>query len=99
MKEHKRRLKIGDPSDFKMVEKVFNDYREYLYTIKTQLPKEAYEFAIADWHYDFSDSRCPHDAWLQSFEICEHIATKFENKNVTINISLLGAYHLSLIHI
>ena len=39
-------------------------YRAYLDSVKGQLPRAAYEFAAAAWHYDFEDHRSPHDGWL-----------------------------------
>jgi len=72
----------------------FRAYQEYLRTNKELFPESAYEFAIADWHYDFSDHRCPHDAWVKSLTISEN---RSDNPDVgagtTIELFLLGAYH------
>jgi hypothetical protein len=39
--------------------KVFEQYRNFLLSIKVQTPVAAYEFAAASWHYDHEDHRCP----------------------------------------
>ncbi len=43
----------------------FAAYRQYLASIRDQLPPAAFAFATADWHYRFSDPRCPHDARVE----------------------------------
>src|SRR5688500_18016295 len=46
-------------------------YQRRLQKIKKSLPPSAAEFALAEWHYDPSDPRCPHDAWLEHVTIRE----------------------------
>lgn len=60
------------PEWFERFNKKWSDYFAYLKNIKSQIPKSAYEFATANWHYNPSDSKCPHDAWLEDiiFEKC-----------------------------
>ena len=78
----------------KEVSQALHDYHSYLESIRSSLPHSAYEFAIASWHYDHSDHRCPHDSWVESFAIRE---TSSGNRNqlreIEISIRLLGAYH------
>lgn len=69
-------------------------YQHRLQKIKTSLPASAQEFAFADWHYDFSDSRCPHDAWLEYVTIREPSSgERSEVRGLEIEIKLFGAYH------
>src|SRR5438046_10704670 len=37
--------------------------------IEARLPGGARDLAVADWHYNANDPRCPHDSWLQSIDI------------------------------
>ena len=58
--------------------------------VQRQLP----EFARSDWYSDRSDHRCPHDAWLESFEIAELAdGQRKEKRRTAIVARLLGAYH------
>jgi hypothetical protein len=69
-------------------------YCEYLASIRHLLPQRAYDFAIASWHYDFSDHRSPLDAWLESLTINETgKGERQQHRSVQIAIHLLGAYH------
>jgi hypothetical protein len=72
----------------------FEAYRRYLDSIREQLPPAAFAFATADWHYNFADPRCPHDAWVESVIIAESAAgTQREQRRIDIQVRLLGAYH------
>lgn len=73
----------------------WNEYREYLKSLKGKIPNSAYKFATAEWHYKTDDARCPHDAWLEDFKMDE-VANKdgkFELKSTDVYLKLLGAYH------
>jgi len=51
-------------------------------------------FSDAEWYSDPSDHRCPHDAWLESFEIYEPAeGERSEKRTTAIVVRLLGAYH------
>lgn len=72
----------------------FKAYNEYLASCKNRLPPSAFEFATADWHYDFRDSRAPHDAWVESVYISEGISiASREQRALNIEVKLLGAYN------
>jgi len=72
----------------------WNEYYRYLSDISQRLPEGARYFANADWHWDFADHRCPHDAWLKKIEINENRMLDVpQSATVNINIALLGAYH------
>ena len=76
------------------VAKAFQEYRNFLLSVKAQLPMSAYEFAAAPWHYDYEDHRCPHDSWLESVLIRElSSGSRKEVRNLEILVRLLGAYH------
>ena len=68
------------------------NYQEYLKANENSFPTNAFKLATSEWYYNFSDHRCPHDAWL------EHFTLKTENKlhdqkSIDIHLCLLGAYH------
>lgn len=72
----------------------FAEYAQYLDSIKERLPASARAFALADWHYDSSDPRCPHDAWVEALTISEPATgDRSQHRRVAIEIRLLGAYH------
>jgi hypothetical protein len=69
-------------------------YQHYLQAHKSKLPASAKEFALAEWHYNSHDHRCPHDAWLEEVSFRE-IADRNNSQHriLEIVIRLLGAYH------
>ena len=72
----------------------FKAYRADLRRDQQRMPQRAYEFASADWHYDASDHRCPHDAWLNTMSVVEPSSgEREETRSLEIRIELLGAYH------
>lgn len=74
----------------------FRRYYEYIESIKHLLPSSAYSFATAPWHYNYSNHRCPHDAWLETVTIQDqqHQTRDEASKWTTIiHVRLLGAYH------
>jgi hypothetical protein len=75
-------------------------YRSYLESVRTRIPERALEFAVAPWHYDPTDHRCPHDAWLNSVVISEPAGGKRrEQRGLEVRVELLGAYHDGLIRL
>lgn len=71
----------------------FEAYMAYLTAIRHRLPPSVYDFAVADWHYDFTLPKCPHDAWVQEIRIKEIAeGSRGENRRTQIEIILLGAY-------
>lgn len=80
--------------DHLLIKKCFNEYFQYLESIKDKLPKNVVDFAMAPWHYDPSDYKCPHDAWVESLKIAEvSFGERRRNRNIEIHLQLLGAYH------
>lgn len=72
----------------------YGRYMEYLSSNAHRFPKRTYEFAAAEWHYNPSDHRCPHDSWLEAMRICETSVRESEKiREIEMRISLLGAYH------
>lgn len=72
----------------------FDDYSNYLASVRNQLPASAHAFAAAIWHYDFSDHRCPHDCWVDSMSIMEvPSGDRQQDRYIAIKVRLLGAYH------
>jgi hypothetical protein len=72
----------------------FKAYQKELRSQEKRMPRRAYEFATADWHYDHNDPRCPHDAWVDSLEVSEPSSgERSEVRSLEIRVELLGAYH------
>lgn len=75
-------------------QKALAEYKTYLQSIRKNLALSAYEFASADWHYDFVDHRCPHDSWLEALTISEPASgLREEERHVEVAARLLGAFH------
>ena len=69
-------------------------YQEYLSSIADRLPTSARCFALAEWHYDPGDPRCPHDAWIERVEVLETgTGDRQEVRSLELRVRLLGAYH------
>jgi hypothetical protein len=85
------------PERFK---RAWSEYNAYLASIASRLPESARAFALADWHYNFSDHRCPHDSWLEDLSVW--YATGGErrtSRTAQIVARFLGAYHDGFIEI
>jgi hypothetical protein len=79
---------------------LFERYYSYLKSVREDMPQNAYSFAIADWHYDHSDPRCPHDGWLETLIVKEPSSgERSELREVEIRVELLGAFHDGLIEL
>jgi hypothetical protein len=69
-------------------------YTAYVESVRHALPESAYAFAAAQWHYNYTDHRCPHDSWLESLTISEPASgNRREIRHVEIAVRLLGAFH------
>jgi hypothetical protein len=66
-------------------------YQAYVRGARDRFPPGAYALATSDWYFNFSDHRCPHDAWLEEMVVVERGSRKDE-RGVGIRIRLLGAY-------
>jgi hypothetical protein len=69
-------------------------YLNYLRRIEGSLPEGVRSFALAPWHYDQSDSKCPHDGWMESL-ILQELAEgdRREVRGLGIVATFLGAFH------
>lgn len=65
--------------------KDFNEYIEYLNTIKNSIPAELYNFISDPDRHDFSDKSL-HDSRIEEI----HFINKFETNDPKLNIILLG---------
>jgi hypothetical protein len=83
-------VNISDP---KVIERSFNEYYNYLAYIKKQLPIQGYRFATVPWHYDPTDHKCPHDAWLETLIVGEKKSERPQQRNIEVQACFLGAYH------
>jgi hypothetical protein len=72
----------------------WRDYQNRLQKIKKRMSPAVQEYALADWHYNNLDPRCPHDAWLEHVTIREPASgERSEIRRLEIEIRLFGAYH------
>jgi hypothetical protein len=80
--------------DFVLLKSRFADYRKYLESVREKLPLSAYEFAVAEWHYNSERHECPHDAWVESLVVSEPFSgERREKRSLEIRVRLLGAFH------
>lgn len=82
----------------------FERYYDYLRSNQAKLPKAAYEYATAPWHYNFGleDPRCPHDAWVESILIREQevgLPPQRRQRELWIDVRLLNAQQSGYIEI
>ena len=70
----------------------YRRYQRYLNERRQEFPPNAFKLATAEWYYDPSDHRCPHDGWLESLDIAE-VAAADKQRIMTIRVRLLAAYH------
>jgi hypothetical protein len=68
----------------------WDEIHRYNTEVEARLPLGAKEFALAEWHYNANDPRCPHDSWIRLIEIKPY-DPKAEARSA--RIELLGAYH------
>ena len=67
----------------------FTKYFEYLRCVESRLPASARQFAMAPWHYDEQDHRCPHDSWLEALTISKPSSgVRCEIRSINILIRL-----------
>jgi hypothetical protein len=72
----------------------FKLYSEYVEKVKSALPKSAYSFATAHWHYQSQDRHCPHDGWVEHLKIWESASgDRKQYRQTQIELRLLGAFH------
>lgn len=87
-------LNYDSNTELSVIKKIFADYRQYLLDNKTSFPPDAFDFAFSDWHYNFSDHRCPHDSWVNSLQVLEVVKNSSrKDRELGIRVNLLGAYH------
>lgn len=86
----KKDIKSKEPSKIKQA---FDEYYNYLETIKDKLPPTALNFAKAEWHYNPTNPKCLHDSWVENVCIKEIAEGKRrEKRTVSLKIRLFGAY-------
>jgi hypothetical protein len=80
--------------DANAIAEAHENYKDYLRTIRDEMPSDAFEFASASWHYNPEDPRCPHDSWVHTLTISEPSSgDRSEKRTVDVSLRLLGAYH------
>jgi hypothetical protein len=69
-------------------------YISYVRKNASRFPPRTLEFALASWHYDIADHRCPHDSWLEKLIISESpVGLKVNQRGIMVDAQFLGAYH------
>jgi hypothetical protein len=69
-------------------------YKHYLHSIQHKMRPHTRAFALADWHYNHEDPRCPHDAWFESLTLSTaHNDARHEDTSLGLVARLLGAFH------
>lgn len=68
-----------------------SNYKNYAEGVKNRLSKSAYAFMIADWHYQHTDHRCPHDSRVINISITEETSNNPTSK-CSLEIILIGGY-------
>ena len=70
-------------------------YQAYLRSISNYLPDLTKQFALSEWYWDRSNfDRCPHDAWLESIEVCEPFSgDRKRERTIRIKLRLLASSH------
>ena len=74
----------------------FARYQGYIASVRDRLPPGALRLATADWYFNSSDHRAPHDARLDAVTVTESAAAgepPSAPRSVSIAVRLLGAYH------
>ena len=72
----------------------FRKYQDYLTDQKGRFPSGAYRLATGSWWFDFGDHNCPHDSWLERFEVIESgDGDRDEIRSSELRVLLFGAYH------
>jgi hypothetical protein len=61
----------------------YQQYLQYLDSVKQKLLPSAYEYGAASWHYDLSHPKCIHDAWLRTLAIEEICAETPQSSNIS----------------
>ena len=72
----------------------FDQYFEYIKSLRSNIPQHVFEFASNPKHYDLSNHSSLHDSWLEHLEISESSKDKGTQKRETkICVRLLGPFH------
>jgi hypothetical protein len=80
--------------DLTAFRQAWDRYAAYLEEIRDHLPHHTAAFATAAWHYDPTDPRCPHDAWVETVTFRETARNEtLDERSLHLSIELLGAYH------
>lgn len=85
---------VNTPEDIQRFDKKWQEYHQYLESLRGRMPQSAFDFATASWHYDHEDPRGLHDSWVNSLTIRE--PARGERKAIRaleIEVRLLGPYH------
>ena len=72
----------------------FDEYMEYILSLKDVLPEELHKFSSNTEHYELNHPDSLHDAWVVSLLVKEsRNASRPFNCNLSVEINLLGQHH------
>ncbi len=72
----------------------FQDYLNYINSIKNDISKTLYKFAVNEKHYDLDSPESLHDAWVEYINITEKSSgLRNDSRSSRIEIKLLGPQH------
>lgn len=75
-------------------------YVAYLQGIRHRLPEQVWRFAADEGHYNLSDRRSLHDAWLMQCSVEENAqGERHEIRQTEIRLCFLGPWHDRHIHL
>ena len=78
----------------KGMQRSFDEYMEYILSLKEDLPEELFKFSSNIAHYELNHSDSLHDAWVVSLLVKENRnASRPFNCNLSLEINLLGQHH------
>lgn len=90
MQFFENRAKLKTPPEFR---KAWDAYRDYLSRFKQTSAGLSCGFVFEEWYYDYSDPRSPHDSWIESIAISEKAIHKRADRETSISVTALGAFH------
>ena len=84
---------VGWPTDPEIATRKWQEYAQYLESVRELMPRSAFEFATASWR-DNVNHRCLHDSWVESLTLAEPSqGDRHQNRSLEIHVRLLGSYH------
>lgn len=82
---------ISPSSTVEEIGEATDAYLQYLHRNREKFSRSLFEYLSADWHYDFRDHRCPHDALVVAYSVA--LNPSIANRAIDMaRINLINAY-------